>query len=339
MKIIKCILIGFGYIGKKYLHEISQNPNTELLGIYDLNPLVYKDLPEFFSANTFNNLDDFLNHHNIADVCIIATPNGTHEEITIKALQYGFNVLIEKPIALKHTHYDSIIDTGNKIGKRLFPVLQNRYSPVNQYVKKIISDNTLGKIYQVQINCYWNRDERYYLPKTWRGNLDLDGGTLFTQFSHFLDILCWFFGKPSVKYADFFNHNHQDLIDFEDTGNVVLYWMDKNISGTLSYSTCAYDKNMESAMTIIAEKGTIKISGQYMENISFFHVKDTDMPMLPPIPPPNQYQGYTGSANQHNKIIEEVVLALNNLPNQLPHINEALESIKLIEEIYSHRVL
>ena len=131
----------------------------------------------------------------------------------------------------------------------------------------------------VQLNCYWNRDDRYYKPDSWHGKKELDGGTLYTQFSHFIDILYWLFGDIENIQAkvNYLNHNH--LTDFEDSGLVSFDFVNGGM-GSINYSTSIWNKNLESSMTIIAEKGTVKIGGQYMDKVEVCHVKDYVMPVL-----------------------------------------------------------
>jgi UDP-N-acetyl-2-amino-2-deoxyglucuronate dehydrogenase len=103
-------------------------------------------------------------------------------------------VVIEKPMGLSKADCENVIFKALNVSKQVFVVKQNRYSPPSQWMKKVVSGGTIGEVLMVQVNCYWNRDDRYYKAGGWKGTLDLDGGTLFTQFSHFIDIMYWVFG-------------------------------------------------------------------------------------------------------------------------------------------------
>src|SRR5690606_28154696 len=132
----------------------------------------------------------------------------------------------------------------------------------------LIQENRLGEVYMVDINCYWNRDKRYYRGDTWHGKKDLDGGTLVTQFSHFVDIMYWLFGDVKNIQARFKDFNHTELTDFEDSGIISFEFVNGGM-GSLTYSTSVFDRNLESSMTIIGEKGSVKIGGQYMNEIEY----------------------------------------------------------------------
>jgi predicted dehydrogenase len=141
--------------------------------------------------------------------------------IRIISLRAGCHVLCEKPMALNSSDCLVMIQEAEKAGKHLFVVKQNRFNPPVVAVKKLLDEKKLGTIYSIQLNCFWNRDAKYY-DNSWKGTLALDGGTLFTQFSHFIDLLYWMFGD--IKQVKTFKKNfaHQNIIEFEDTGVVIL---------------------------------------------------------------------------------------------------------------------
>jgi len=197
----------------------------------------------------------------------------------------------------------------------------------------MLINNRLGNIYMAQINCYWNRDERYYKKGGWKGTLDMDGGPLFTQFSHFLDIMYWLLGDIKNITGRFDNFNHP-YTPFEDSGAVNFDFVNGGI-GMLNYSTTNWDKNLESSMTIIGEKGSIKVGGQYMDKVEFCHVKDYEMPELPPSNPPNDYGAYKGSAANHHFIIENVIATLQGHSTATTNAMEGLKVVEIIERIYA----
>src|SRR5690606_10018618 len=136
-----------------------------------------------------------------------------------------------------------------------------------------------------------NRDARYYKPGTWKGTADLDGGTLFTQFSHFVDIMYWLFGDITDIQGRFADFNHQDLTAFEDSGLVNFRFLRGGL-GCLNYSTSVWDRNLESSITVIGSKGSVKIGGQYMDQVEVCHVQDYAMPPLPPTNPATDFGAY-----------------------------------------------
>jgi predicted dehydrogenase len=197
----------------------------------------------------------------------------------------------------------------------------------------IIDSKILGEIYLVQLNCFWNRDERYYKSDSWHGNKDLDGGTLFTQFSHFIDIMYWLFGDIKNIQSKLRDFNHEKLTDFEDSG-LVNFDFAKGGVGCLNYSTSVWNQNLESSMTIIGENGSIKIGGQYMDKVDYCHIKNYNMPELAPTNPGNDYGAYKGSAQNHNYVIQNVIDVLKGRGTITTNALEGLKVVEIIEKIY-----
>ena len=256
----------------------------------------------------------------------------------MQALEKKKNVVIEKPMGLTVADCEKIIFKALQVSRQVFCVMQNRYSPPSIWIKDVIDREVMGSIYMVQLNCYWNRDERYYSGKNWKGINKLDGGTLFTQFSHFIDIMYWLFGDITQIQAKFSDFNHQTLTQFEDSGFVNFNFINGGM-GSISYSTSVWDSNLESSMTIIAEKGSVKIGGQYMNEVEYCHIQDYTMPKLPPVNPANDYGVYKGSAANHHYIIENVIDTLKGRTTATTNALEGLKVVDIIERIYALRTL
>lgn len=336
-KIIRFAVVGAGHIGKRHSEMIRRNPESELVSICDIKPaselgLNLPDVP-FFSS-----VSEMLEKGPECDVVCICTPNGLHAEHTLKALENKKHVVIEKPMALSVADCEKVIFKALQVSRQVFCVMQNRYSPPSVWIKNIVESGTLGNIFMVQLNCYWNRDDRYYTGKNWKGKQDLDGGTLFTQFSHFIDIMYWLFGDITDIQAKFDDFTHKNLTDFEDSGFVNFRFINGGM-GSINYSTAVWDTNLESSITIIGEKGSIKIGGQYMNQVEYCHVKDYTMPELPPASPANDYGAYKGSAANHHFIIENVIDTLQGRTTATTNALEGLKVVDIIERIYSLRTL
>jgi predicted dehydrogenase len=332
LKKINFAVVGYGRIGKRHAAIIDGYENAELVAVCDIKEEKKADVKVPF----FKNIKELLNTNLSIDVICICTPNGLHAEQALQVLDARKNVVIEKPMALKKADCEAIIFKSLQVSKQVFCVMQNRYSPPAQWLHKILNDNLLGKIYMVQINCFWNRDDRYYTPDTWHGSKDLDGGTLFTQFSHFIDIMYWLFGDITNIQAAFQNFSHPEIIDFEDTGLVHFDFINGG-KGCFNYSTSIFNQNFESTLTIIGEKGTIKVGGQYMEKVEYCDIENYEMPTLPPSNPPNDYGNYKGSAANHHYIIENVVAVLNNKTTITTNALEGLKVVDIIERIYLNK--
>ena len=185
----------------------------------------------------------------------------------------------------------------------------------------------------VHIDCFWNRDDRYYKKGDWHGTKELDGGTLFTQFSHFIDILYWVFGDLNPTHVELQNFNHKQSIDFEDSG-MIHFDLNSGGKGSLNYSTSVWDSNLESSMTIIGENGSIKIAGQYMNEVVHCNIKGYQMPKLAESNPPNNYGDYKGSAANHIHIYENVMSVLAGKSQITTNALEGLKVVDIIERIY-----
>jgi len=246
------------------------------------------------------------------------------------------HVVIEKPIALRKADAETIVHTALQTGRLVFGVMQNRYSPPASWLKQVCEEDRLGKIYLVQFNCFWNRDVRYYKPGAWKGTQAQDGGTLFTQFSHFVDLLYWVFGDITNISARFRDFNHANLTEFEDSG-LVTFDLVRGGSGTLQYSTAVWDRNLESSLTVIAEHGSLRLGGQYMDKVEYCHLRNYTLPELPPTNPANDYGPYQGSAANHVQVIENVVDTIQKRSFATTNALEGLKVVDIIERIYALR--
>ncbi len=334
-KKVKFAVIGCGHIGKRHIEMIERNPESQLVALVDVKEKAGLGVDEY-PVPLFNTIDDLLSAEIIHDIDVvsIATPNGFHAEQSLKCLDAKKHIVVEKPMALSKQDAEKVIYKALHVHKHVFAVMQNRYSPPSVWIKELIESGKLGRVFMVQLNCYWNRDDRYYLPESWHGKKDLDGGTLFTQFSHFIDIMYWLFGDIENITGRFNDFNHQTLTDFEDSAFVNFDFVNGGM-GAINYSTSIWNQNLESSMTIIAENGAVKIGGQYMDKVEVCNVKDYTMPELAPTNPGNDYGAYKGSAANHHYIIENVIDVLKGRNTITTNALEGLKIVDIIERIYA----
>lgn len=334
-KKIRFAVVGCGHIGKRHAEMITRDAGAELVALCDVLPREELGIG-IYEVPFFSNLEELLRSDIPIDVVNICVPNGLHAPLAIQAIETGCNVVIEKPMALTLADAERVVYKSLKYRKQVFCVMQNRYSPPSVWIKQMVDSGKLGKIYMVQLNCYWNRDERYYKTSSWHGNKQLDGGTLFTQFSHFIDIMYWLFGDICNIQARFADFNHQELTDFEDSGIVNFDFVNGGM-GSLNYSTSVWDKNMESSILIVSENGSVKIGGQYMNEVEYCHIKDYAMPELPPTNPGNDYGPYKGSAQNHNFVIRNVIDVLSGMTTEsiTTNVLEGMKVVDIIQRIYA----
>lgn len=317
---IRFAILGFGHIGKRYASILMNHGEAELIAIADLTIHNQPDFPS--SVLKFTSIDELLSKDLAIDVIIIATPNGLHNEHAIACLEKGIHVIVEKPIALSVNDAEQLFRTAEANNKKVFPVFQNRLSPTSIWLKEILERKELGEIFMVQVNCFWNRDQRYYLPDSWHGSKLMDGGTLFTQFSHFIDTLHWLFGDLKNIKANLSKCADRPNVEFEDTG-VVIFDLENHGTGSFQFTTAVWDKNLESTITIISENGTIKIGGQYMDEVLYTHTKHPAS-----LPVKNNY-------SNHQLLVDDVIYRLNNNLPAMIDSREVVAVIDIIEQIYS----
>jgi UDP-N-acetyl-2-amino-2-deoxyglucuronate dehydrogenase len=323
-------IVGCGRIAQRHAEHIVKAGS--LIAVCDTDLAKAKALGEKYGAAWFGSLEEMLAAKPALDVVSVCTPNGLHAVHSIQALKAGKHVLCEKPMAITVKDCSDMIHAAERANKRLFIVKQNRFNPPVVAVKDLIDGGRLGTIHSVQLNCFWNRNADYY-KNSWKGTRDLDGGTLYTQFSHFIDLLYWFLGDVESLRAYTGNFDHQGLIEFEDTGVVVLKFLNGAI-GSINYTVNAYKKNMEGSLTLFAEKGTVKIGGQYLNELEYQSLDGEPISNLPPGNPPNNYGQYIGSMSNHGKVYENLVTVLNGEGAIAASGLEGLKTVEIIERIY-----
>ena len=247
-----------------------------LVAVCDVDEKKVKAFSAKYACYGYTSLEDMLRNEE-ADALLVCTPNGLHAAHSISGLKAGVHVLCEKPMAISKVDCKRMIKAAANAKKHLLIVKQNRLNPPVAAVKELLTKNKLGKIYSIQVNCFWNRGAKYYQQSNWRGTKELDGGVLFTQFSHFIDLLYWFFGDVKTVKGFTANVAHQQLIEVEDTG-VFSFVTKAGVPGTLHYSTNTKHKNYEGSITILAEKATIKIGGPYF--LPLDHAAKTEINQL-----------------------------------------------------------
>lgn len=332
---VKFAVIGAGHIGKRHAEMIRREPEGQLVAMVDIRSKEECGA-EDFDVPFFTTLDDLLRSGIEFDVLNVCTPNGHHAEQAIMALENKKHVVCEKPMGLTKDSCEKIIFKSLQMSRQVFCVMQNRYSPPSEWIKSVVENSILGDTLMVQLNCYWNRDERYYKKGGWKGTQDLDGGTLFTQFSHFIDIMYWLFGDIDNIQGKFADFTHKTLTDFEDSGFVSFDFINGGM-GCINYSTSVQDKNLESSITIIGSKGSVKIGGQYMNEVEICNIPGYEMPTLAPTNPGNDYGAYKGSAANHNYVISNVIQTLKGKTTATTNALEGLKVVEIIERIYKLR--
>lgn len=330
MNKLRFAILGCGRIAQRHAEEIVRR--GELVAVCDVVKEKADALAAQYNAVACYSEEELFQYRQ-ADVVAVCTPNGLHAAHSIAALKNGFHVLCEKPMAIRTADCREMINAATAANRQLFIVKQNRYNPPVAAVKQLLDENRLGRVYSLQLNCFWNRNHEYYL-NSWKGTKALDGGTLFTQFSHFIDLLYWLAGDVKQVKAMLGNFGHQGVIEFEDTG-VVLLEMQSGALASIHYTVNSHGKNMEGSLTVFGEKGTVKIGGQYLNELEYQDIAGYRIENLPAGNKANHYGTYQGSMSNHDKVYDNVVAVLQQEAAMTTSAEEAMKTVEIIEKIYS----
>jgi len=324
----KFAIIGCGRIAHRHAENIKRTGT--LLAVCDTDKTKADAFASRYRANCYYDIDELLKAEKEVDIVSICTPNGYHAEHSIKSLQARKHVLCEKPMCLTTAAAWQMLDTEKFTRKKLFVVKSGRFNPLLKELKKSIDEHKLGTIYSFQLSCFWNRPEAYY--HDWHGKSFPDGGTLYTQFSHYIDTIYWLFGEMEAVSGFADNKAHKNVIEFEDTG-VASVRLQSGVLGTINWSVNTYQKNSELSLTVIAEKGTIALGGTYLNEIryqqlSFPFYSDGDYADA------NKYPSYQGSMSHHAEMYDHLIPALEDKTHSISNAHDGLKTVEIIEKIY-----
>lgn len=331
---IKFAVVGVGNIGKRHVAVIDAEEHAQLSAICDINQDICQQQSALYGNVPYYTSFEQMLAETDADIICICTPHGLHKEMAIAVAKSGKHSLVEKPMALTAADSHEMIASAEEYGTKLFVVKQNRYNTPIALTKEAIMTGKLGRIFMVQCNVLWNRHQPYYTDSVWRGKQAMEGGALYTQVSHFIDLLIWWFGdiKEAKTMIDTLNHE----IEIEDCGVSALRF-DSGVIGSLMWTTCVYNKNYEGSITIIGEKGTIKVGGRYLNTIEFWDVQSYPLPEgLAFEDQPNNYGKYQGTSSNHDKVVNDIARKLLNERRDVVEGDEGIKSIEAIELIYDN---
>ena len=324
-------IVGCGAIGTRHAKWAAKY--GKLVAVCDIKKKKASKLAKEYKCRAYSDFlfmlwDDKLN----IDLVAICVPNYLHKIITVLALDYC-NVLCEKPMALTVEDCEEMIQAAEKADKRLFIVKQNRFNNPVQSVKGIIDQGKLGKILSVHLNCMWNRNENYYKNSDWKGISYKDGGILYTQFSHFIDLLYYLVGDIDKVHAFSENFIHTDTTQFPDT--VVAAFNFANGALVTAHLTInSHNKNMKGSLTIIGEKGTVKIGGQYLNTIEYQDIEGYTIPVQKDSGSCNEYGTYRGSSSKHDAVYKNVVATLKGKESIMTTAMDGMKTVQIIRKIY-----
>lgn len=270
---IRFALAGCGRIARNHFEAMRQHGDSaELVGVCDIDPAALGNAAKLTGARPFSRYEDMLAEAD-ADVVVLATPSGLHPRQTIQAAEAGFNVMTEKPMATHWHDGQRMVDACDQAGVRLFVVKQNRRNATLQLLKRAVERKRFGRIYMVTVNVFWSRPQEYYDSAKWRGTWEFDGGAFMNQASHYIDLLDWLIGPVESVHA--YTATLARNIQVEDTGVMNVKWRTGTL-GTVAVTMLTYPRNLEGSITIIGEKGTVRVGGVAVNEIQHWEFAEAD---------------------------------------------------------------
>lgn len=271
---IRFALVGCGRISKNHFDSISQHADrAELVDVCDIDPVALDKAVKSTGATGHASLTDLL-QKTTADCVILTTPSGLHPRQAVEVARHGRHVLSEKPMATKWEDGLSMVRACDEAGVHLFVVKQNRKNATLQLLKQAVTKKRFGQIYMVTLNVFWQRPQiGYYDQAKWRGTWDLDGGAFMNQASHYVDLLEWLIGPIDSLHA--YTATLARDIEAEDSGVLSVRWRNGAL-GSLNCTMLTYPKNLEGSITILGEKGTVRVGGVAVNEIQEWHFSETD---------------------------------------------------------------
>lgn len=270
---LRFALVGCGRIAKNHFTAIAKHPdNIHLVGVCDNDPARLESAMQATGAPGFSRLGDMLAGSD-ADIVVIASPSGFHSEQTIEIAGSGRHVMTEKPMATRWEDGKRMVQACDAAGVRLFVVKQNRRNATLQLLKRAIEKNRFGRIYMVAINVFWTRPQSYYDQDAWRGTWEFDGGAFMNQASHYVDLLDWLIGP--IESVQAYTATLARNIEVEDSGVALVKWRSGAL-GSINVTMLTYPKNLEGSITIIGEKGTVRVGGVAVNEIQHWEFAEAD---------------------------------------------------------------
>lgn len=266
-------MVGCGRISKNHFDAIQrQSERVELVGICDIERAALKEAVSSTGARGFSSVEELLAETN-ADVIVLATPSGLHASQAILCSAAGKHVMTEKPMATRWEDGRRMVEACDRAGVWLFVVKQNRHNATLQLLKRAIEKRRFGRIHLVTLNVFWSRPQSYYDSARWRGTWEFDGGALMNQASHYVDLLDWLIGP--VESVQAYTATLARNIEVEDTGVVSIKWRSGAL-GSLNVTMLTYPKNYEGSITILGEKGSVRLGGVAVNQIQHWEFAEPD---------------------------------------------------------------
>jgi UDP-N-acetyl-2-amino-2-deoxyglucuronate dehydrogenase len=263
---IRIAVVGCGRISKNHFGSIEKHASDfELVAVCDTNPVTLAEHTSQYKVPGYASMETMLLEQQI-DAVALCTPSGIHPDQAVLAAKHGVNVITEKPMATRWHDGVRMVKACDDAGVRMFVVKQNRRNTTLQLLKRAVSEHRFGKIHMVHLNVFWTRPQSYYDQADWRGTWEFDGGAFMNQASHYVDLLDWLIG-PVDKVQAMMSTTRD--IEVEDTGVLNIRWRNGAL-GSMAVTMLTYPNNLEGSITILGEKGTVRVGGVAVNDIQIW---------------------------------------------------------------------
>ena len=326
---IRFALVGYGRISDRHVKAIQEHADTaELVAICDTDADALARAQDRVGVKGFSRLEALLKESD-ADVVVLATPSGLHAEQGIQVAQSGRHVITEKPMATRWKDAKRLVHACDIAGVHLFVVKQNRENPTLQLLKRAIENKRFGRIYMVNINVFWSRSQEYYDSARWRGTWEFDGGAFMNQASHYVDLLDWLVGPVGSVHA--FTATLGRNIEVEDTGVANIRWRSGTL-GSVNVTMLTHRQNLEGSLTVIGEKGTVRLGGVAVNEIQHWEFAESDKEDQRVVD--TSYDTGSVYGFGHPRYYENVIKALRGEEKPQTDGREGLRSLEALIAIY-----
>lgn len=268
---IRIALVGCGRISANHFGAMEQHADrVDIVDVCDIDATALEKAVQRTGAQGHNSLSSMLKTTD-ADLVVLTTPSGMHPDQAIEVAQSGRHVMTEKPMATRWHDGVRMVKACDDANVRLFVVKQNRRNATLQLLKRAVEQKRFGRIYMVNLNVFWTRPQDYYDSAKWRGTWEFDGGAFMNQASHYVDLLDWLIGP--IESLQSYTATLARDIEVEDTGVVSVKWRSGAL-GSMNVTMLTYPKNLEGSITILGEKGTVRIGGVAVNDIQHWEFAD-----------------------------------------------------------------
>ncbi len=270
---VRIAVVGCGRISANHFGAIEAHKDRiQLAAVCDTDPAALRAAEEKYGVTGFGSLHELLRSVEV-DVVVLCTPSGLHPSQAIEVARSGRHVMTEKPMATRWADGLRMVRECDDAGVYLFVIKQNRRNATLRLLKRAMEKRRFGRLHMVTINVFWSRPQAYYDTAKWRGTWEFDGGALMNQASHYIDLVDWLIGP--VESVQAYVATLARDIQVEDTATVGIRWRSGAL-GSINVTMLAYPKNFEGSITILGEKGTVRLGGVAVNEIQHWEFADSD---------------------------------------------------------------